>query len=194
MHGLRCTPALLGWTRLLDEWVVGLTRYNRGALSDAVCWQDPARTLDTLLDAVMRVRSFAYQRESDLGPTAPGPDGLLRFELQGVCYVVACRQQWPDGPAALRASAGASLDAALRAASEAASGSELPVGVLFATPRLRSGVGSAERSELAQALVAESRQLSLSGCAFSFPDAGETARYRYANAEYPGGMLLVKAA
>ena len=34
MHGLRCDPTLLGWTRLLDEWVVGRTHYNRNASTD----------------------------------------------------------------------------------------------------------------------------------------------------------------
>ncbi len=191
MHGLRCTPSLLGWTRLLDEWVVGLVRYNRESLSDAVCWQDPARTLDTLADAATRVRSFAY-RESDVSPTVPGPDGLLRFELQGLSYVAACRQEWPGSPASLRASGGEWLEAVLQTARQAVEGPELPVGVLFVTPRLSPGLSAAERLALAEDLIAESRRLPASGCAFSFPDPSETERYRYANAEYPGGMLLVK--
>lgn len=191
MHGLRCTPSLLGWTRLLDEWLVGLLPDNRESLSDPVCWQDQARTLDTLADAATRVRSFAY-RESDVSPTVPGPDGLLRFELQGLPYVVACRQQWIETPAALRASGSAWLEEALQTASQAAGRSDVPVGLLFVTPRLSPGLSAAERLALAEELVSESRRLPASGCAFSFPDPGETKRYRYANAEYPGGMLLVK--
>jgi hypothetical protein len=193
MHGLRCTPSLLGWTRLLDEWVVGLVRYNRESLSDPVCWQDRARTLDTLADAATRARSFAY-RESDVSPTVPGPDGMLRFELQGLPYVVACRQQWIETPAALRASGSAWLEEALQTASQAAERSDVPVGLLFVTPRLSPGLSAAERLELAEELVSQSRCLPASACAFSFPDPGETDRYRYANAEYPGGMLLVKTA
>ena len=33
MHGLRCSESLAGWTRLLDEWIVGLPR--SAARSDA---------------------------------------------------------------------------------------------------------------------------------------------------------------
>jgi len=112
MHGLRCDPMLLGWTRLLDEWVVGLTRYNRNASTDPVCWEDPRRTLSTLADAATRVRSFAY-READIEPTVPLVDATLSFELQGRAYRVAAEQHWLSTPAVMNTSAAEWLESAL---------------------------------------------------------------------------------
>ena len=91
---------LLGWTRLLDEWVVGLTRYNRNASTDPVCWEEQGRTLSTLADAATRVRSFAY-READIEPTVPLVDATLSFELQGRAYRVATEQRWSSTPAVM---------------------------------------------------------------------------------------------
>lgn len=102
MHGLRCDPALLGWTRLLDEWVVGLTRYNRSTPSDPVCWEDRGRTLSTFADAATRVRSFAY-RDTDIEATVPLAGAMLSFELQGRSYRVATDQLWPSIPDAMTA-------------------------------------------------------------------------------------------
>jgi hypothetical protein len=90
MHGLRCDPMLLGWTRLLDEWVVGLTRYNRDAPTEPVCWEGRGTTLLTLADAATRVRSFAY-READIEPTVPLEGATMSFELQGRAYRVPSR-------------------------------------------------------------------------------------------------------
>jgi len=84
MHGLRCDPMLLGWTRLLDEWVVGLTRYNRDAPTEPVCWEERGTTLLTLADAATRVRSFAYQ-EADIEPTVPLEDAASDEELAWGC-------------------------------------------------------------------------------------------------------------
>ena len=94
MHGLRCDPMLLGWTRLLDEWVVGLTRYNRDAPAEPVCWEGRGTTLLTLADAATRVRSFAY-READIEPTVPLEDATMSFELQGRAYRVPSRPILP---------------------------------------------------------------------------------------------------
>ena len=78
VRGLRCEPALLGWTRLLDEWVVGPSPPTSNLESE--------RRL--LADAVNRVRSFALADEQ-IDPTEPLRDGTLRFELQGRVYRVA---------------------------------------------------------------------------------------------------------
>ena len=134
MHGLRCDPMLLGWTRLLDEWIVGLTRYNRDAPTEPVCWEGRGTTLLTLADAATRVRSFAY-READIEPTVPLEDATMRFELQGRAYRVAAEQHWPSTADAMAASASEWLERAQAHARDAASDEELAVGVLFTTPR-----------------------------------------------------------
>lgn len=190
MHGLRCDPALLGWTRLLDEWVVGLTRYNRSTPSDPVCWEDPGRTLSTLADAATRVRSFAY-RDADIEPTLPLAGAMLSFDLQGRAYRVAVNQQWPGTPGAMTAAAAEWLEAAQVRAREAALEGEIALGVVFVAPRLKVSLSAKERFEAADTFIGASRSIRCSGCAFSFPDTHELARYRYGNEEHPGALLLV---
>ena len=126
MHGLRCSPALLGWTRLLDEWVVGLTRYNRTSLSDPVCWQETPDTVQTLADAATRVRRFAWV-DGEGTPTALDDDGALRFELQGCDYTVSCGQQWPTDLGVLQASAAGWMAAQLEQARGVAADGEMAV-------------------------------------------------------------------
>jgi hypothetical protein len=193
MHGLRCDPAFLGWTRLLDEWVVGLTRYNRDASTDPVCWEDQLLTLSTLTDAATRVRSFAY-RDADIEPTVLLDDGTLNIELQGRAYRVACEQSWPSTPEGLNAAAVQSLDNALLRARGAARGDEIAVGTVFVTPRLMPTLSEGAPFESADSFIAASRRIPCRGCAFSFPGFDELDRYRYGNAEYPGALLLVVAA
>lgn len=193
MHGLRCDPMLLGWTRLLDEWVVGLTRYNRDASAEPVCWEEQGSTLVTLADAATRVRSFAY-READIEPTVSLDDATLSFELQGRVYRVAAEQHWPSTADAMTASATDLLEGAQLRARDAADDEEFAVGVLFATPRLASGGPALARFESADTFIGASRSIRCSGCAFSFPDAQELARYRYGNDEYPGALLFVQPA
>ncbi len=192
MHGLRCSPSLLGWTRLLDEWVVGLTQYNRASPSESVCWEHEARTRATLASAATRVRSFAYH-EAEIEPTEPRADGTLRFELQGCTYVVATVQRSPEAPRAMTEAADAWLAIALDRAVEAASPGELGTGVVLVTPKLAKGLTEAERHTIADEFVVASRLIPSDGCAYSFPDVGEIARYRYANSERPGALLLVRA-
>lgn len=192
MHGLRCDPMLLGWTRLLDEWVVGLPRYNRRAPSDPVCWEDQGLTLSTLADAATRVRSFAY-READIEPTVPLADATLRFELQGRQYRVAVAQRWASTPQAMTESAAAWLDEAQARAHEAAIDGEVPVGVLFVTPRLPASLPADVRAHAADSFIGASRSIRCGGCGFSFPDAHERARYCYGNDEYPGALVFVQA-
>lgn len=192
MHGLRCSPSLLGWTRLLDEWVVGLSEYKSASPSEPVCWEDEARTRATLASAATRVRSFAY-RESDIEPTEPCADGMLRFELQGCTYVVATVQRSPDAPKAMMQAADAWLTDALNRACKAARPGELGAGVALVTPKLAKGLTEAERRAIADEFVVASRSIPSEGCAYSFPDVGEIVRYPYANRERPGALLLVRA-
>ena len=193
MHGLRCDPMLLGWTRLLDEWIVGLTRYNRDAPSESVCWEERGTTLWTLADAATRVRSFAY-READIEPTVPLEDTTMSFELQGRAYRVAAEQHWPSTADAMAASAGERLERAQARARHAASDEELAVGVLFITPRWVPSLPAMDRFEAANTFIGASRAIRCGGCAFSFPDAHELDRYRYGNAQHPGALLFVEAA
>jgi hypothetical protein len=182
---------LLGWTRLLDEWVIGLTRYNRSTAKDPVCWEERDRTSSTLADAATRVRSFAY-RAADIEPTLPLDDATLRFELQGRVYRVAIEQRWPSTPDEMSASAGPWLEQAQARARDAADHDEHPVGVLFITPRLPRSLPAGERFATADSFIGASRSIRCSGCAFSFPDARELDRYRYGNDEHPGALLLVQ--
>jgi hypothetical protein len=193
MHGLRCDPAFLGWTRLLDEWVIGLTRYNRNASTDPVCWEDSHRTLSTLADAATRVRSFAYQ-EADLEPTRILDDATLCFELQGRVYRVAADQRWPDTPDGVATSAPQWLEAVTERARSAAQCEETPAGVVFVTPRLAPSLSVDGPFAAADSFIAASRAIRCRGCAFSFPDAQELDRYRYGNDVYPGAMVLVGSA
>ncbi len=185
---------LLGWTRLLDEWVVGLTRYNRTTPTDPVCWADRGRTLQTLVDAATRVRSFAY-RDTEIEPTVLLDDETLSFELQGRAYRVAADQHSPGTSAAMIASGAGWLESALLRAETAAEADELPVGVVFVTPHLAASEPSAsDRAEgLADRFIATSRQIGCRGCAFSFPDPAELDRYRYGNEAYPGALILLRS-
>jgi hypothetical protein len=191
MHGLRCDPRLMGWTRLLDEWVVSLPQYNLASEADSVCWEDRGRTLLTLANAATRVRGFAYGK-ADRELTNPLDDGTLRFELQGCVYRVAVAQHWPSTAQAMLGSAPDALEEARTQARAAAQQDELAVGVLFVTPRLHAPYSGRRRFEAASGFVAQSRSIPCSGCAFSFPDPGELDRYRYGNDEYPGALLLAQ--
>ena len=193
MHGLRCDPAFLGWTRLLDEWIVGLTRYNRNASTDPVCWEDAHRTLSTLADAATRVRSFAY-READIEPTRILDDATLSFELQGRAYRVAADQHWPYAPDGVETSAPGWLKAAEERARSVAQGEENAVGVVFVTPRLAPSLSVDAPFAAADTFIAAGRAVRCRGCAFSFPDAQEIDRYRYGNDVYPGAMLWAGSA
>ena len=192
MHGLRCDPMLLGWTRLLDEWVVGLTRYNRDASTEPVCWEERGTTLLTLADAATRVRSFAY-REAEIEPTVPLEDATMSFELQGRVYRVAAEQHWPSTAEAMADSASERLERAQVRARDAASDEELAVGVLFITPRWVPSRPAMDLLEAANTFIGASRAIRCGGCAFSFPDAHELDRYRYGNTEHPGALLFVEA-
>lgn len=193
MHGLRCDPALLGWTRLLDEWVVGLMGSACGETAELVCWDDPGRTLGTLADAATGVRSFAY-REMEIEPTRIVDDAVLRIELQGRAYCVAADQYWPGSAEIAISSAVEWLDSAQQRARRVAEGAELAVAAVFVTPRLPPATAAEARFGAADSFIAASRAIRCSGCAFSFPLHAELDRYRYGNDEHPGALLLVQPA
>ena len=181
MHGLRCDPALLGWTRVLDEWVVGLMSAEPHTPSEWIDWSRPDSGIDTLARAVTRVRSFAFREES-IDPTTPLEDGMLRFELQGRPYRVAFEQRWPEAADDLGARAAEGLTRVTERAVAAAGEAELPVGVLLLTPRFTRGPD----------LASKSRELRCSGCAFSFPHK-DAERYRHGSGDQPGALLLIQA-
>lgn len=190
MHGLRCDPRLLGWTRLLDEWVVGLIRDARDAAAPAVRWDDPDQTTSTLTEAATRVRSFAY-RESEIEPTRLHADGVLRVELQGRAYCVAVDQCWPAAAGEAKSLAPSWLESARARAQRAASDGELAVGAVFVTPHYRPAAAAPARVEAADAFIAAGRAIRCSGCAFSFPQADELEKYRHGSDQHPGALLLV---
>ncbi|MEM7137376.1 MAG: hypothetical protein AAF500_12390 [Myxococcota bacterium] len=192
MHGLRCSPALVGWTRLLDEWVVGLTSFNRPSASSATCWEDLASTRATLVAAAARARSFALASPSE-DRLAFEEDGTLRFELQGCSYVVAADQTSPSAVDGFEGDALEALDRAANRAKEASDPAEHPVGVVFVTPVLDVGLAPEQRAAMAHTIVADSRRLPTSAAAYSFPSVPEKARYHYVTDQYPGALVLVRS-
>jgi hypothetical protein len=138
------------------------------------------------------VRSFAY-RDADIEPTVPLSGAMLSFELQGRTYRVAVDQHWPSTPKAMTAAAAGSLEAEQARAREAAREGEIALGVVFIAPRLPASFSAKERFEAADSFIGASRSIRSRGCAFSFPDADEIARYRYGNEEHPGALLLLAA-
>lgn len=135
-------------------------------------------------------RSFAY-RDADVEPTLPLGRTMLSFDLQGRAYRVAVDQQWPGTPHAMTTAAAEWLEAAQARAREAALEGEIGLGVVFVAPRLPMSLSAKKRFEVADSFIGASRGIRCRGCAFSFPDAHELARYRYGNDEYPGALLLV---
>lgn len=183
MHGLRCEPGLLGWTRLLDEWVVGLASVEVGTGS---LWDDRSSTIATLADAITRVRTFAG-RSDDIAPTTADAQGGLQFELQGVCYRVSTTQCFPATPEAFRDEAGRWL---ANPTTPPMDHGGTAARVMFVTPRL-GAADQARPFEVGSAFVSIGATLELAACAFSFPDEDERVRYHYANDHYPGVLLLV---
>ena len=190
MHGLRCTGAMLGWTRLLDEWVTGLVRYNRIADDDPVCWQTSTSTFQTLADAATRVRSFAY-RDEELEPTQVRSDHTMSVELQGVHYDIGLVHECPASGSEFMASAVDWLAIALKRAPRSIEPGHVRVGAVLITPK--ASKTTEFNPTTLEGYVAGTRKIETSGCAFSFPDAHDLDRYRYVNQEYPGAMLLVAA-
>ncbi|MGB5812234.1 MAG: hypothetical protein WBG86_16980 [Polyangiales bacterium] len=191
MHGLRCAPTLLGWTRLLDEWVVGLPRYNRATPTDPTCWEDEASTRQTLADAAEAVQRFAHA-DSQARPVRVEPNGILRFELQGCGYVVSVRHCVPCRVEELDVVPGLLEES--RAAAENIAQRAVAVGAVFVTPVIHRPGTTASGVPIADQFVAKSRAIPSMACAYSFPGAEESARYAYGNEHYPGALLLATSA
>jgi len=185
MHGLRCSPEIAGFTRLLDEWVVGLTRYTS---EPAGVFEDPALFARSFAEAATRVRAFAWGAD-EVQPTAI-TNGVTAFELQGYDYSVAVRRLVVASPEQLGAEAEASMVDAAHAAPEVAD--HLRVGVVLVSVTADPSATEAERQAKAHALRDVTRGLASTGAAWSFPSADEGPAYAYCGAGQLGGILLVR--
>lgn len=192
MHGLRCSPALLGWTRLLDEWVVGLTDFDRTYADEPTCWDDPAHTQATLVSAARRVVAFALGA-GDADPIVVHPDGFVGFELQGLRYVVATDQLSPTSAYGLDITVRDALDAASARAGDRVHGGQIGVGAVFVTPVLEPSEAEERRWARTEPFLRTTHGVASSGCAYSFPSAHEMRRFHYTNDTRPGAILTVLA-
>lgn len=174
MLGLRCAPGLLGWTRLLDEWVVAVADHTEPLV-------DPGAIVSSFADAATRVRTFSG-RVDHVDPTVADEQGTLRFDLQGIDYVVATEHRSFASADDMVAEVGAILDeAAARVAGERNS---TGVAAVFVRPEVRSNE---------QMFIEATRGLDLAACAFSFADSGKNSGDPYANSTSKGVLLLVSA-
>ena len=176
MHGLRCSPEIPGFTRLLDEWVVGLTRYHQepsGVFADASLFER------SFADAATRVRAFAWGA-GEVQPTQV-LEQRAAFELQGYDYSVALRHLTVTSPTQLAEAGEASMLEAAQATQDTPE--HLRVGVVLVSVRA-PGVASDYRDQ--------TRQLASTGAAWSFPSAEEGPAYAYSGDGYLGGILLAR--
>lgn len=176
MHGLRCSPEIPGFTRLLDEWVVGLTRYHQepaGVFADASLFER------SFAEATTRVRAFAWGA-GEVQPTQV-LDQRTTFELQGYDYSVALRHLTVSDAAELATAGEACMLEAAQATADAPE--HLRVGVVLVSVRA-PGVAGDYRDQ--------TRQLASTGAAWSFPSAEEGPAYAYSGAGYLGGILLAR--
>ena len=172
---------------MLDEWVVGLVRYNPAGENDSLCWESTPSTLQTLADAATRVRSFAY-RDEELVPTTIDSDGVMRLDLQGVDYTVAVVHRSPVSVGEFEKDASKWLSDALASAPDEEKGLNedgVRMGAVLVTPQ------SLQAGQSTDDFVNASRRVPSSACAFSFPDPHEMGRYHHTNSEYPGVILLL---
>ena len=193
MHGLRCSPAIPGFTRLLDEWVVGLTRY---AGADDGVFEDPDRFAESFADAISRVRAFAYPAGE--APETTWSEQGAAFELQGYPYVAAREAFTAEDPDAFADAAEAAMQRAAAAAQAALASHEsvtaaageddeapIAVGLVFVRiPRETAGDARAFRDM--------TRQLASTGAAWSFPSEVDGPDYNYTGADSLGGIVLAR--
>ncbi len=192
MHGLKSAGDFSGWTRLCDEWLVGLERFSFDGGGNA--WDTASNTLVTLTDAAERTRRFA-RGGADVADIAPDDAGLLRFELQGYDYVVATAQVWPGRDASLVEAAEGPLTESMTRAKAGASGEDVPVGLVFVTPRLSPEADAEERLALAENWVATMRsEAETDALAFAFPKPSGTFRGHYGSGALPGCFLVARRA
>jgi hypothetical protein len=185
MHGLRCSPEIAGFTRLLDEWVVGLTRYTaepRGVFAD------PALFARSFAEAATRVRAFAWGA-GEVQPTTI-TDDVTTFELQGYDYSVAVRRLTVASPEQLAAEAEACMVDAAQAAPSVPD--HLQVGVVLVSVASDPGATDEAQQARAHAYRDVTRGLASTGAAWSFPSADEGPGYAYCGAGQLGGILLVR--
>ena len=187
MHGLRCSPEIPGFTRLLDEWVVGLTRYHT---EPGGVFADEPTFVRSFAEAATRVRAFAWGAD-EVQPTVV-KDGRATFELQGYDYNVAVARLEVSTPQELADLAEASMLSAAQAAESVQSDPEyLRVGVVLVSVHApAASQGEPERLALANGYRDQTRKLASTGAAWSFPSAEEGAAYAYCGAGYLGGILL----
>jgi hypothetical protein len=196
MHGLKCAGAFPGWTRLCDEWLVGLGRpWREGS---ATPWEDPETAVRTVADAAFRTRRFARRADEPLAPIEADADGLLRFELQGVDYVVATDAFAPAaGPAevdGLVAEAASRLEALMPRAEGALSGAEdHPVALLVLAPRIEAQGDEARLAFLERAIAAFRDAEITHALAYAFPRDPQRLERCYASPERPGAFVLARS-
>ena len=189
MHGLRCTGELQGWTRLLDEWCVGFgDRFFPE--SGASCFASRETTLHTLADAARRVRLFAQKGNE---PVVPGAHGELRFELQGIDYVVLARQLWPESVDGMSAAVQGALDDACRDLARVVEPAEdrMAVGLVFVTPRLPGLSPEARGAEL-ESFRRAVREEAADGAAWLIPVTGSDFGKENVDATHPAAALFFR--
>lgn len=195
MHGLKCAGAFPGWTRLCDEWLGAVA--ERSTDDGSTPWERPGVPIRIVGAAVARTRGFATGVVE--GPVLPGPEGLLRFEMQGVPYVVAADEWTPDPGEAMVDGARARLETLLERSKNAAAPEEHPVALLVLAPR-RAGAREALGREQLEAWVDAFRGADLThALAYSFPersrgDEGPAAPAASSADEWPGAFLLARSA
>jgi hypothetical protein len=86
VHGLRCAGNLLGWTRLLDEWIGRVL--DDGTRTDAA---------SELAEAVKRTRAFVFGGDLDAATPEIDSEGAICFELRGEPYRVRAKSITIDG-------------------------------------------------------------------------------------------------
>jgi len=189
MHGLRCSGELHGWTRLLDEWCVGFGEPPLAGAGSSPFATEEA-TLATLAEAARRVRKFAQKGDE---PVVPGPRGELRFELQGIDYVVRTRQLWPESLEGLSEAVQSGLDEASRelASFVAPAEDQVAVALVFVTPRL-GGLGEGERYEALQHLRNVSRHEPSDGAGWLLPVPGSDYGAGAVDPSHPGAALFFR--
>lgn len=183
MHGLKCSPEIAGWTRLLDEWVVGLNHYaGQSVFGDSELFRA------SVARAATRVRTFAWGAEA-VKPTLVEPGGVLRFDLQGIDYCVATHAHRVPSETALRGGAEGWLDAAAKASRDALCADEPDTGADVRSVGLLLVTAAAGGDRQAYRDVI--RALPSTGSAWSFPSPDLGPQYDYAG-DALGGVLLAR--
>ncbi len=189
MHGLKCAGAFPGWTRLCDEWLGSLSR--PWTYDGSTPWEHPGLPVRTVAAAASRTRAFASGGAEE--PVEADAAGILRFELQGVEYVVDTAEWSPEDDAEMLPGARARLEALLAGAKAAALAEEHPVALLVLSPRRRGADTPASRPTVERWVDAFRGADLTHAMAYFFPPPGSEDA-RHASAEWPGAFLLARSA